>query len=510
MRMLLCAAALLVGGAQALTKGHDLSSVAVMENEQGTVWYNTAGKQAAIEDILGAGGMDSVRLRIWTGDEYALNYTLPLAQRFSKAGYKIFLDMHFSDTWAQPSDQQTPTAWDASSVETLAAACREHVSSTLKAFTKGGVELDILSIGNEITNGFLYPTGKIGKSFGAFAKLWKAAREGVSDAVAAGTKQPKVMIHLDNGWDSDVVSWFFKGLFAEGTVTTDDVDVLGFSFYPYYNVKATLKALTESLTLMANTYKKPIYVAETDWPTSCTTVTLSEKFAVSARGQREWVMAIMDVLEGLPNGLGAGIFYWEPGYITVPGLGSACGCNLLFDVNWESQSDTYAKALSSIYMFAEEDAGQGSNTQQSQNTPTPQAQTGSSSSSTPTSTPQTQTQTDSSQQKEIDFSQLEQSSSGSSQQSGGSSTQQSSGSPTQQTAVQQRTPTPQIRTTSAPKLTRTPQTEAPTESSQQKEINFSQLEQSSSGSNQQSGGSSTQQTAESSVQQTDDSVVQQQ
>lgn len=226
------------------------------------------------------------------------------------------------------------------------------MSSTLKAFSDGGVELDILSIGNEITAGFLYPTGKINNDdFGPFAKLWKAARLGVTDAVKAGTTQPKVMIHLDNGWMEETVMWFFKGLFAEGTMTTQDVDVFGF-FYPYYNVNATLDALTSSLTTMANTYNKPIYIAETDWPTNCTTVTLSEKYPVSARGQREWVMAIMNVLEGLPNGLGAGIFYWEPGYISVPGLGSSCGSNLLFSVNWDNWPDTYAKALSSIYMFS--------------------------------------------------------------------------------------------------------------------------------------------------------------
>ncbi|KAK1932352.1 putative arabinogalactan endo-beta-1 [Phytophthora citrophthora] len=392
----------LVSVVQALTKGHDLSSAPLMETEQGTIWYNTAGKERAIEDVLGEGGMDSVRLRyvnlgfpymykilsfllrfsLWTGEEYGLNYTLSLAQRYSKKGYKIFLDLHFSDTWAQPSDQLTPSTWDNSSVEALAKACRDHVSSTLKAFTDGGVELDILSIGNEITAGFLYPTGKISNDdFGPFAKLWKAARQGVTDAVKAGTTQPKVMIHLDNGWMEETVMWFFKGLFAEGTVTTEDVDVFGFSYYPYYNVNATLDALTSSLTTMANTYKKPIYVAETDWPTNCTTVTLSEKYPVSARGQREWVMAIMDVLEGLPNGLGAGIFYWEPGYISVPGLGSECGSNLLFSVNWDNWPDTYAKALSSIYMFS--------------NGSTP---------STTSPAPQTQ-------QNQLNFSQLDQSSS---------------------------------------------------------------------------------------------------
>ncbi|KAL3661542.1 hypothetical protein V7S43_013302 [Phytophthora oleae] len=388
-----CTAAL-VSGVQALTMGHDLSSAPLMETEQGTVWYSTSGKERAIEDILGEGGMDSVRLRLWTGEDYGLNYTLSLAQRYSKKGYKIFLDLHFSDTWAQPSDQQTPSAWDNSSVEALAKACRDHVSSTLQAFTDGGVELDILSIGNEITDGFLYPTGKISNDdFGPFAKLWKAARQGVTDAVKAGTTQPKVMIHLDNGWKEETLSWFFKGLFAEGAVTTEDVDAFGFSFYPYYNVNATLNALTSSLTLMANTYKKPIYVAETDWPTNCTTVTLSEKYPVSARGQREWVMAIIDVLEGLPNGLGAGIFYWEPGYISVPGLGSACGSNLLFSVNWDNWPDTYANALSSVYMFSN-----GSSQPIATTAPTPQTQ-----------------------QSQLNFSQLDQS---------GSSTE---GNPTQET-----------------------------------------------------------------------------
>ncbi|CAI5739826.1 unnamed protein product [Hyaloperonospora brassicae] len=349
----MCAVALLYG-VQALTKGHDLSSAPLMEQEHGAIWYDTAGKKAAIEDILGEGGMDSVRLRLWAAKEYGLEYTLALAQRYVKAGYKIFLDLHFSDIWAQPSDQHTPSAWDNSSMETLAAACRDHVSSTLNAFTKGGVELDILSIGNEITAGFLYPTGKIkNNDFGPFAKLWKAARQGVADAVTAGTKQPKVMIHLDNGWKYETMSWFFKGLLAEGTLGIDDFDVLGFSFYPYYDVHATLPALTHSLTELAKTYKKPIYVAETDWPTNCTTVTLSEDFAISARGQRDWMTAIMNILEGLPNGLGAGIFYWEPGFISVAGLGSACGSNLLFDVNWNSWPATHAKALSSVFMFEE-------------------------------------------------------------------------------------------------------------------------------------------------------------
>lgn len=141
---------------------------------------------------------------------------MALAQRFSKAGYKIYLDMHFSDTWADPTAQAIPSSWDASSVTTLAADIQAYVTSTLKSFTDGGVDLEILSLGNEISGGFLFPTGKISDNdFSNFATLWKAARQGVTDAVSAGSKQPKIMIHLENGWKSTTVSSFFKGLFAE-------------------------------------------------------------------------------------------------------------------------------------------------------------------------------------------------------------------------------------------------------------------------------------------------------
>ncbi|RLN10826.1 hypothetical protein BBI17_008538, partial [Phytophthora kernoviae] len=121
--------------------------VGIMETQQGANWLTTEGKNTTIESIFGGGGMDSVRLRIWTDGDYDLDYTLALAQRFSKAGYKIYLDMHFSDTWADPSDQTIPSSWDDTSVDTLAADLQAYVTSTLKAFTDGGVELDILSLG---------------------------------------------------------------------------------------------------------------------------------------------------------------------------------------------------------------------------------------------------------------------------------------------------------------------------------------------------------------------------
>ncbi|KAI9661879.1 MAG: hypothetical protein M1821_009118 [Bathelium mastoideum] len=338
------------GIAEAFSKGHDLSSVAQMEDSEGATWLTTSGEQSTIENILGTGGMDSVRLRLWTAEEYGLNYTLSLAQRFSKQGYKIYLDMHFSDTWADPSHQATPSGWSTSSVTSLANTLRTYVSSTLKSFHAGGVELEILALGNEIISGMLFPLGEISNNeFTNFATLWAAARAGVSDAVAAGVTKPSVMIHLNNGWDKATLTWWFSSLFATGKVATSDVDVLGFSFYPFYGTEATISNLQASLNSLASTYNKPMYIAETDWPNSCSGVSLSENYPVSAAGQTEWVQEIITTVQGVKNG--AGVFYWEPGFINDTSLGSSCSSAILFDVNWNDWPKTQATALSSVNMY---------------------------------------------------------------------------------------------------------------------------------------------------------------
>lgn len=57
----------LAASSTALTyKGHDLSSVPIMEDTEGATFYNAAGSAEAVEDILGAGGMNAVRLRYVT------------------------------------------------------------------------------------------------------------------------------------------------------------------------------------------------------------------------------------------------------------------------------------------------------------------------------------------------------------------------------------------------------------------------------------------------------------
>ncbi|KAF2218519.1 family 53 glycosyl hydrolase [Elsinoe ampelina] len=339
-------------GANAFSKGFDLSSTAAMEQAERVTWYNTNGQKQSIEAILGANGMDSIRLRLWTGSQYGVNYVLPLAQRFSKQGYKIFLDFHLSSTWADPAHQLTPSGWSTTSISSLSTSVRNHVSSTLKAFHAGGVDLSMISLGNEIRSGMLFPLGKINNDdFNNVATLWAAARAGVNDATSAGVKKPQVMVHLDNGWDQGTMTWWFKGFFGTGKVKTSDVDALGFSFYPFFGSGATTSNLQKSLNTLASTYKKPLYVVETNWPTACSGKTMSANFPLTTAGQKQWVQSVVKTVQAVPNGLGAGVYYFEPGFVNNTALGSACESATLFQADWKTWPNTKATAMTSVNMF---------------------------------------------------------------------------------------------------------------------------------------------------------------
>jgi arabinogalactan endo-1,4-beta-galactosidase len=81
-------------------KGHDLSSLKTLEDTGGIFKDTTQNNRTRpAEDILGDGGMNTVRLRIWVNPESGTNglqYNLELAKRFQRKGYKLYLDFHFS------------------------------------------------------------------------------------------------------------------------------------------------------------------------------------------------------------------------------------------------------------------------------------------------------------------------------------------------------------------------------------------------------------------------------
>lgn len=88
-------------------KGVDWSSVLV-EEEAGYKYKTTTGTTEALETILKSSGVNTVRQRVWvnpSGGTYDLDYNLEIAARAKAAGLEIYLDLHLSDTWADPGAQ---------------------------------------------------------------------------------------------------------------------------------------------------------------------------------------------------------------------------------------------------------------------------------------------------------------------------------------------------------------------------------------------------------------------
>ncbi|KAE8443314.1 hypothetical protein EG329_001957 [Mollisiaceae sp. DMI_Dod_QoI] len=306
-------------------KGHDLSSLLTLE-EGGAIYKDTERKNETrqAEAILGDGGMNTVRLRIWVnpaGGTNGLQYTLDLAKRFQNEGYKIYLDFHFSDSWADPNKQPPPATWP-TTLHPLATTLRAYVKDTLISFKQAGITLDLVALGNEIRHGLLWPLGYADvdvepwpstvANFSNLAYLWKAARAGVDDAIHSGVPKPQILIHIDDGWNLTLQQRWF-GAMIENGVPTSAWDVFGFSFYPFYGTAATFDNLRTTLNTLALEYRKPLQVVETDYPAICNgeynpiPESSEPEIPYSIAGQLEWTDDVISIVKQVPFGLGRGV-----------------------------------------------------------------------------------------------------------------------------------------------------------------------------------------------------------
>lgn len=95
-------------------KGVDWSSL-LIEEAGGKKYQTSAGASVTFEALLKANGVNSVRQRLWVkpaDGNYNLAYNVKLGQRAKAAGLKIFLDLHYSDSWADPAHQVCNQAVD--------------------------------------------------------------------------------------------------------------------------------------------------------------------------------------------------------------------------------------------------------------------------------------------------------------------------------------------------------------------------------------------------------------
>ncbi|NYF81324.1 glycoside hydrolase family 53 protein [Granulicella arctica] len=310
MLMLVFFAALIPVHAQQYATGADVSFLA--KCEQDGIVFKEGGEPKDVLAMLREHHYNWVRLRVFHDPSASaeklpndLNYTLALAKRAKAMGFHVLLDLHYSDTWTDPGSQFTPAAWSKLKHKQLVVEVFNYTRDTIAAFASAGVMPEMVQVGNEITNGMLWPDGKL-PNWANFADLLKAGVNGVEAGRGAQPK-PRIMIHIDRAPDYALSIWFFDTLIAHHV----PFDIIGLSFYPFS--QGDLARMRGNLHDLALRYQHPIIVVETayHWMPS-DFVGKKADFPESPEGQKAFLQAVDAAVRAVPKGLGQGVFYWEP------------------------------------------------------------------------------------------------------------------------------------------------------------------------------------------------------
>ena len=316
-------------------KGADISSVIALE-QSGVKFYDNSGREQDIFVTLADAGINCIRVRIWndpTASQSGVTYgggandakqAVKIAERCANAGLKLFVDFHYYDFWADPSKQKAPKAWANYSVQQKADAIYSYTKETLSQLDRTGADIAMVQIGNETTAGMcgvLLSDGNWGDAIWSdLAKLWNAG----SKAVREYDPDALVALHFTNPEKTSNMQYLAKMV----NQTKVDYDVFATSYYPYWH--GTLQNLTSVLTGIANTYHKKVLVAETSWAYtfqnydpgvntigSQKDLGSSVSYPVSAAGQAAFLTDLFKAVAAVPNGMGIGVFYWEPAWLPV-------------------------------------------------------------------------------------------------------------------------------------------------------------------------------------------------
>ena len=332
--------------AQQMMLGGDVS-FAEQLTELGATYFE-AGTADDPLSILARNGMNTARVRLWhspADGRSDLPEVLKLAKRIQAHELDLFLDFHYSDTWADPGTQTKPAAWQGLSFEFLKDSVRTYSEAVMAALKAQETLPAVVQIGNEIIGGMLWDDGRVGGAFdGAanwqrLAELIQAGIDGIRAPLTEAEREDlAIMIHIDRGGSWGGTKWFFDNLFAQGV----DFDLIGLSYYPWWH--GNLSALRTTLQNTASSYGKPIVIAETAYPWTLQWYDNTHNFVGEAgqllsgypatpEGQQAFLRTLLDELAALPDGLGQGLVYWAPDWIAQTGLGTPWENLALFDQN---------------------------------------------------------------------------------------------------------------------------------------------------------------------------------
>lgn len=341
--------------------GGDLSMLLKYE-EQNATYLDKDGKEIA--DVLAfvkEQGWNTVRVRLFVDPSkdtdknvcQDLEYVQKLGKRIKDAGLYFLLDFHYSDTWADPKQQNTPEFYF--NIDTPPEQYIYHYTkASLEALAKAGATPDLIQIGNEISFGMLWDSGckvlansdwtdYLDVNWNLFASALKNA----SKACREACPDAKIIIHTEQCANNPTLDVAFFKRIKQHEI---DYDIIGTSYYPYF--KGEISKLDKGLSeLEKNFPDKAIQIVETGYPSKWevqgTTFDYTKTYPYSHEGQRKYTADLITMLKKHKQVNGLNWWYAEA---------NAKGCTGDLKEGWYNASlfdNETGKALPALYELKE-------------------------------------------------------------------------------------------------------------------------------------------------------------
>lgn len=243
--MLTACTAWLSLSAREFALGGDISGT-TEDEARGRITALPDGTPMDIPSIMKHYGSNAARIRVWVEPEKGFSSphdVLTLAKRCYELGMDIMIDFHYSDWWADPGKQNIPASWSGLDNIDMANALAQHTRATLQLLRDNGVDVKWVQVGNETTNGFLWPMAKLPDNPENYARFTQAGYDAVKEIFPHAT----VIVHLDNGFDQQLYDRVFDQLKSNGAKW----DMIGMSVYPFWAMEGGREPDEESTLLDA-------------------------------------------------------------------------------------------------------------------------------------------------------------------------------------------------------------------------------------------------------------------
>lgn len=286
--------------------GADLSFQGAIRQTSYT-YKDSSGQPVDLFSFFKSNNWNTVRFRLWVNPadgNSSLAEVKTLSEQARLSGLNIWLCIHFSDTWADPGNQETPLAWRNLSITELGDSVESYVNRVCQS-----IQPEIIQIGNEVNPGFMWPQGHI-DSLDNFLFLLQKASLSAHNACPDARR----MIHLA-GFDPTVF-WTFNQIEQYGI----EYEMAGLSYYPSWHGK-DLTELAFKLNHLQELTGKEVGIAETaypftllwnDWTNNVVgdSTALIPEFDATPQGQQAFLQSIKNITDSINNCWG--MAYWAP------------------------------------------------------------------------------------------------------------------------------------------------------------------------------------------------------